>query len=62
MLPDVTSTVPVTYTTQRTLINVSPGEEVGENKYTEVTFDTIVYDKNGQVDPVVRVNKVDYYA
>jgi hypothetical protein len=59
---EITPTLPVTYVTQRTVINVVPGEEPGERKITETSFDTIVYDKNGQIDPVTRVNTVEYYA
>ena len=62
MFPEVTAVNPITYTTQRTYVEVVPGKEPGEKKYVETSYDTIIYDKNGQLDPVTRVNKVDYYA
>jgi hypothetical protein len=62
MINPIDSTVPVTYTTKRTIVEVISGKETGEKKYTETSFDTVVYDQNGQTIPVTRVNKVDYYA
>jgi len=62
MSPEITPSNPITYTVQRTYVEVVPGKEPGEKKYVETSYDTIVYDENGQLDPVTRVNKVDYYA
>lgn len=59
---EITPVLPVTYVTQKTMISVVPGEEPGERKFVETSYDTIVYDKNGQIDPVTRVNTVEYYA
>ena len=59
---EITPVLPVTYVTQKTMISVVPGEEPGERKFVETSYDTIVYDKNGQIDPVTIVNTVEYYA
>lgn len=62
MFPEITAAVPTTYVIQKTMINVVPGEEPGEKKIVKTSYDTIMYDKNGQLDPVTRVNTVEYYA
>lgn len=62
MIGPLESTVPVTYKTQRTVIEVVPGKEPGDKKYIETSYDTVVYESNGKTSPVTRVNKVDYYA
>ena len=58
MFPEITAAVPTTYVIQKTMINVVPGEEPGEKKIVKTSYDTIMYDKNGQLDPVTRVNTV----
>ena len=62
MFPEITAAVPTTYVIQKTMINVVPGEEPGEKKIVKTSYDTIMYDKNGQLDPVTRVNTVEYSA
>lgn len=62
MIGPVESTVPVTYKTQKTFVEVVPGKEPGDKKYVETSYDTIVYESNGQTTPVTRVNRIDYYA
>ena len=62
MFPEITSAIPVTYVVNKSAIEVVPGEEPGEKKIVKTSYDTIMYDKNGQLDPVTRVNTVEYYA
>lgn len=62
MINPIEAAIPVTYTNQRTYTEVVSGKEPGDKKYVETSYDTVVYDKNGQLDQVTRVHKVNYYA
>jgi len=62
MFPEIIEVTPITYTTRQTYVEVVPGKDSGDKKFVETCYDTIIYDQNGNLDPVTRVNKVDYYA